>query len=88
MERITFKCCACGNAGIIGSVALSLTYVVLEGVCIPCCRAFRRTIDLLELDARLKEESVQPVRKTATGENAEPFDRLSRNLISIRPEAA
>lgn len=55
-DRIYFTCTKCGNKGLIASVSVNLTFVILDGFCHVCRRAEAATFDLLEIDRKLKRE--------------------------------
>jgi hypothetical protein len=61
-ERIRFACKQCHAPSIILSVAINLTYVILEGFCVQCRRGVHTTVDLLKVDQYInREETEVPV---------------------------
>jgi hypothetical protein len=65
-DRITFACGGCQSPGIIRSVAVNLTMLVLEGECPACKRGSRAAFDLMEIDARLRGEFAGSDKATET----------------------
>lgn len=56
-ERVSFHCLRCRRPGLLRrAVWLSLTRLGLEGECPACGARSVHVVDLLEADARLREE--------------------------------
>ena len=54
-DEITYHCHACRTRGIIRSVAVNATAVILSGLCPHCGAASSRKFDLVEVDKWLRD---------------------------------
>jgi predicted RNA-binding Zn-ribbon protein involved in translation (DUF1610 family) len=54
-DRVTYTCRDCKEQGIIREVWLRLTMILLRGECPNCGRASVTMVDLVEIDAWMKE---------------------------------
>lgn len=54
-DNVRFICPHCGIPGLIRSVALNATYVVVYGLCVVCLTNCVKTFDLLRIDHWLND---------------------------------
>jgi hypothetical protein len=88
-DRIFYVCSNCGNKGLIASVSVNLTYLILDGFCHCCRRAEATTFDLLEIDGWIRDkcDAPKPVRKERTGASVPlPMASASTGLCAVTPE--
>jgi hypothetical protein len=90
-NRIFYKCSKCRNKGLIASVSVNLTYLILDGFCHCCRRAEATTFDLLEIDRWIRDERDEPnpVRKERAGVSAAlPTASALTGFCPVTPEGA